>query len=151
MPTRTTTLLLTAAALFLAGGCSPQFQSDWKRTEAAEVPGRPPADHLSGRWKGSWKSDKSGHGGGLRCIVSRTGDETYKAHFNATYMALLRFSYSMDMTADVRDDVTYVSGEEDIGKSYGGVYAYEGQADGRTFRLNYKTDSDYGHFSLKRP
>jgi hypothetical protein len=151
MPLPTTTLLLIAAALVLAGGCSPQFQSDWKRTEAAEVPGRPPADHLSGRWKGSWKSDKSGHGGGLRCIVTRMGDETYKAHFNATYMMMLRFSYSMDMTADVRDDVTYVSGAEDIGKSYGGVYEYEGQADGRTFRLNYKTNSDYGHFSLKRP
>jgi|tagenome__1003787_1003787.scaffolds.fasta_scaffold18071118_1 hypothetical protein len=152
MPIRITTLLLTAAAALLsAAGCSPQFQSDWKRTAAAEVPGQPPPDHLSGRWKGSWKSDKSGHSGGLRCIVTKTGDETYRANFNATYMALLRFSYSMDMTADVRDEETYVQGEEDLGKSYGGVYEYEGQADGKTFRINYKTNSDYGHFSLKRP
>jgi hypothetical protein len=55
------------------------------------------------------------------------------------------------MTADVREDVTYVAGEQDIGKSYGGVYEYEGQSDGKTFRLNYRTKNDYGHFTLKRP
>ena len=57
----------------------------------------------------------------------------------------------MDMTADVREDVTYVAGEQDLGKSYGGLYEYEGESDGKTFRLNYKTNNDYGHFTLKRP
>jgi hypothetical protein len=151
MAPRPRTLLLTVAALVFVGGCSSQFQSDWKRTAVAEAPGKPPADHLSGRWKGSWKSDKGGHSGGLRCLVSRTGPDAYRARFDATYMMLLRFGYAMKMTADVRDDVTYVAGEEDLGKSYGGVYEYEGQADGKNFRLNYRTKSDYGHFTLKRP
>jgi len=44
-----------------------------------------------------------------------------------------------------------VAGEQDLGKSFGGVYEYEGQSDGRTFRLNYKTKNDYGHFTLQRP
>src|SRR2546421_11584119 len=99
MRLRTTTLLLTAAALLLAGGCSPQFQSDWKRTEAAEVPGRAPADHLSGRWKGSWKSDKSGHGGGPGWIVTRPGGGKYKAHLNAPFMGARGFRHLMDNTA----------------------------------------------------
>jgi hypothetical protein len=133
---------------FLAGGCSSQFQKEW-RSAAAVDPAT--ADHLSGRWKGSWKSDKSGHSGGLRCVATRTGPDTYRAKFNATYALLLRFGYAMDMTADVRDDVTYVAGEQDLGKSYGGVYEYEGTADGKTFRINYRTKKDYGHFTLKRP
>jgi hypothetical protein len=140
-------VIALASLLLLAGGCTSKFQSDWRRAAVDS----PADDHLSGRWKGSWKSDKSGHSGGLRCLVSQTGEGAYRARFDATYMLLLRFGYAMDMTADVREDVTYVAGEQDLGKSYGGVYEYEGQANGRTFRLNYKTNTDYGHFTLKRP
>ena len=104
-----------------------------------------------GARKGSWKSDKSGHTGGLRCVATRTGEDTYRAKFNATYFLLARFDCQMNMTADVRDDVTHVAGEQDLGKSFGGVYEYEGTANGKTFRLNYRTKRDYGHFTLKRP
>jgi hypothetical protein len=141
-------LALMLAVLFTAG-CSSQFQSEWRSAAAATDAG--PDDHLSGRWKGSWKSDKSGHSGGMRCVAAKTGADTYRAKFNATYGVLLRFDYRMDMTADVRDEVTYVAGEQDLGKTFGGVYEYEGTADGKTFRLNYRTKSDYGHFTLKRP
>ena len=139
-------LVLLLAALF-ASGCSTAFQREWK-SAAVEAQ---PDDHLSGRWKGSWKSDKSGHAGGLRCVAHAVDGDTYRCKFNATYALLLRFDYTMDMTADIREDVTYVAGEQDIGKSYGGVYTYEGQSDGKTFRLNYRTKNDYGHFTLKRP
>ena len=142
---------IALASLLLAGGCTSKFQSDWRKAAADTPAGAQADDHLSGRWKGSWKSDKSGHSGGLRCIVAPAGEGAYHARFDATYMLLLRFGYTMDMTGDVREDVTYVAGEQDLGKSYGGVYEYEGQADGKTFRLNYKTKSDYGHFTLKRP
>ena len=148
MRNRTPLLIALALALLAGGGCASAFQRDWKRAATApEAPG----DHLAGRWKGSWRSDKSGHSGGLRCIATRTGEDAYRARFDATYAAVFRFGYTMEMTADVREDVTYVAGEADLGKTYGGVYEYEGEADGRTFRLNYRTKKDYGHFTLKRP
>lgn len=151
MAPRTTLLPILLAAALLGGGCSSSFQKEWRRAAVTDA-GSPAADdHLSGRWKGSWKSDKSGHSGGLRCVVSPTGDDTYRARFDATYALLLRFGYTMNMTADVREDVTYVAGEQDLGKRYGGVYEYEGQSNGKTFRLNYRTKNDYGHFTLKRP
>jgi hypothetical protein len=140
-------VVLLAAALF-SGGCSSAFQREWR--SAAETHERPD-ENRTGRWRGSWKSDKSGHSGGLRCVAHKIGDDTYRCKFNATYALVLRFDYTMDMTADVREDVTYVAGEQDIGKSYGGVYTYEGQSDSKTFRLNYRTKNDYGHFTLKRP
>ena len=139
------------AVVLSAGGCSSSFQQEWRRSAVADG-GSPAADdHLSGRWKGSWKSDKSGHSGGLRCIVSRTAEDAYRARFDATYALLFRFGYTMNMSADPREDVTYIAGEQDLGKQYGGVYEYEGRSDGKTFRLNYKTKSDYGHFTLRRP
>jgi hypothetical protein len=144
-------VLILIAALLPAAGCRNQFQEEWKRSATAEGGDGGGADHLAGRWKGSWKSDKSGHSGGLRCIVKRADADTYRAHFNATYALFIRFGYDMDMTADVQEDVTYVAGEADLGKSAGGVYEYEGQSDGKTFRLNYRTKKDYGHFTLKRP
>lgn len=140
-------LFLLAVALF-SGGCASQFQRDWKRSAVADAGAD---DHLSGRWKGSWKSDKSGHSGGLRCIAAKADDGAYRCRFNATYALLLRFGYTMEMTADVREDLTYVAGEQDLGKMYGGVYEYEGQSNGKMFRLNYRTKNDYGHFTLKRP
>src|SRR5688572_6213978 len=140
--------LLVAAVGLFAGGCSTAFQNEWRRAAVAD-PSAESSDHLAGRWKGSWKSDKSGHSGGLRCVATKTGEDTYLAKFNATYGLLLRFDYKMGMTADVRDEVTCVAGEQDLGK-YGGVYTYEGQADGKTFRLNYRTKKDHGHFTLKR-
>jgi hypothetical protein len=143
-------VLVVIAALLPAAGCRNQFQEEWKRS-ATSGGGDGGADHLAGRWKGSWKSDKSGHSGGLRGIVRRVDADTYRAHFNATYALLIRFGYDMDMTADVQEEVTYVAGEADLGKSAGGVYEYEGQADGKIFRLNYRTKKDYGHFTLKRP
>src|SRR5687767_2310227 len=136
MPIRQFLLPILCVAALFAGGCHSQFQSEWRRAAVAEVDA---TDHLSGRWKGSWKSDKSGHSGGLRCVATKTGDDTYRAKFNATYGLLLRFGYTMNMTADVREELTYVAGEQDLGNSYGGVYEYEGKADGKTFRLNYRT------------
>ena len=141
--------MLFAVALS-AGGCSSSFQREWKRSAVADA-GAAADDHLSGRWKGSWKSDKSGHSGGLRCVVTPTGGDAYRARFDATYALLLRFGYTMDMTADVRDDLTYVAGEQDLGKRYGGVYEFEGQSNGNTFRPTSRTKHDYGHFTLKRP
>ena len=138
---------LAILLLLLSTGCASKFQTEWKSAAGAPTP----QDHLSGRWKGSWKSDKSVHSVGLRSVVTRTGDDAYRAHFNATYALLFRFGYTMHMTADVREDMTYVAGEEDLGKNVGGVYEYEGQADGKTFRLNYRTSKDFGHFTLKRP
>ena len=151
MALRRTLLATLIIATLWGGGCSSAFQKEWRNAAADTAGAEAPADHLSGRWKGSWKSDKSGHSGGLRCVVRPTGPDAYRARFDATYALLLRFGYTMNMTADVREDVTYVAGEQDLGKSYGGVYEYEGESDGKSFRVNYRTKSDYGHFTLRRP
>lgn len=127
-------------------GCS-DFNKDWKQGASLASPD----DRLAGRWKGSWKSDKSGHSGGLSCIARRSGDDAYRLRFEATYLAVLHFGYTLNTSSDVQPDVTYVTGEADLGSMAGGHYEYEGHTDGRIFYLNYKTSGgDFGHFKLSR-
>jgi len=107
-------------------------------------------DAMAGRWKGYWKSVPSGHGGSLRCIATKVDDATYRARFNATWALLLRFEYTVDMHAEPRDGATYFNGQADLGKMAGGVYHYDGHADGHEFYSTYRASSDHGYFKMTR-
>ena len=131
-----------------ACGCS-KFETDWRSDAVRKMAAD--RDELAGRWKGGWKSEKSGHSGSLRAIVTKLDDDTYRARFDASWALLMRFGYEMELTPDRRDGVVYVSGEENIGNNLGGVYEYDGKADGKVFRCNYRTRNDYGYFRLTRP
>lgn len=140
------TLFVTLVLLAPTVGCS-NFNKEWTKAASLAAPG----DRLTGRWKGSWKSDKSGHNGGLMCVARPAGADKYRLRFEATYLWLLHFGYTLTTEADPQDLVTYVTGEADLGSMAGGKYEYEGHADGRVFYLNYKTNQgDFGHFSLRR-
>ena len=131
-----------------ACGCS-QFETDWRSDAVRKVDaGR---DELAGRWKGGWKSEKSGHGGSLRAIVTKLDENTYRARFDASWAMLMRFGYEMKLTPDRQDGVAYLNGEQNIGEKFGGVYQYEGKADGKIYRCNYRTKNDYGQFRMTRP
>ena len=132
--------------LLTTSGCS-SFERQWKAAVA-----NPPADptDITGQWKGRWVSDASGHNGGLRCVVTRTGAQTYSARFRAAWGWIFRFEYELPLVADRRDDAyTYFHGEADLG--WPGVYRYEGKAGGDEFICEYETDKDYGTFTMTRP
>ncbi len=90
-------MLLTAATT----GCS-TFNSDWKKARAT-----PPGDDITGRWEGSWLSGKNGHHGRLRCVVTRLGDDRYRAHYKATYWKIFRIAYAVDMQVRRESSNTY--------------------------------------------
>ena len=135
------------AALFLCG-CS-QFERDWRSPAFL----RPPAggEAFEGRWKGYWKSVPSGHSGSLRCIVSKVDEDTCRAHFNASYALLLRFGYTAEMNVETRGGTAHFTGQQDLGPLAGGVYHYDGRADGRQFYCTYRSGNDHGFFKLTRP
>jgi hypothetical protein len=78
-------------------------------------------------------------------------EATYRARFHATYALLLQFEYTADMTVEMRDGVAYFKGQADLGRMAGGIYHYDGHADGQTFYSTYQAGSDHGHFKMTRP
>lgn len=144
------TLLLTAALLPLAGGCA--FDRKWNRM--GSEPSAKADTGLAGRWVGTWTSERSNHKGKLRAIITPVNEITYRADFNATYLGILRFGYSMNLTARPEEGsagATRFTGQENLGWIAGGLYQYEGVTDGQTFECTYQAKSDHGRFRMTRP
>jgi len=131
----------------LLGGCS-AFDRDWDA--AAKVQPSSPTD-ITGRWQGTWKSDASGHDGGLRCLITRIDPRTYHARYAATYGGIFHFGYEMDLIATPEQDWIKFEGQADLGSMAGGVYHYEGHANAEKFYATYHCDKDHGRFDMNRP
>jgi hypothetical protein len=140
--------LLALLAALPAAGCS-RFERDWRRPALQQLTSA--NDRMLGRWKGSWKSEASGHSGKLRCIVTPADEHTRRAEFKASFAVLLKFEYTLDLQSEQREDAEYFHGVADLGSLAGGVYEYNGHADGRTFKCTYRTKSDHGYFKMTRP
>jgi hypothetical protein len=139
-------LPLFLAALLLLTGCS-SFNRDWKRA-AADLP--QPTNGLAGRWDGFWMSDRNGHNGRLRCIITPGGTMSYDARFHAKYWKILTFGYTVPLQAERSNEVFRFQGEADLGKLAGGVYRYEGTVSGTNFHSSYRSRYDYGNFRMNR-
>jgi hypothetical protein len=131
-------------ALLLAG-CS-SFNRDWKR--AAVVPQL--TNDLAGRWEGVWMSDKNGHNGRLRCLISPTDNGVYNARFHAKYWKILSFGYAVPVRVQRSNDVARFIGEADLGKLAGGIYKYAGAVIGTNFHSTYECAIDHGYFRMTR-
>jgi hypothetical protein len=136
-------------AAFILGGCACN-DAKWNAAPVQESL----SSTIEGRWEGTWTSTGDGNTGGLECIVTRTGDDTYTANYHATYWNNLHFAYSLPLHADQREGVTYFEGDANLGwlasLIEGGDYHYEGYADGVTFHCEYRTGFDFGRFDMHR-
>lgn len=126
-------------------GCS-SFNRAWKKA-AKSVPVSEP---FEGRWEGHWRSDKNGHNGKLRCIITEKNG-IYPAQFRATYMKIFRFSYTVPLEVSRTNDIWYFHSEADLGALAGGVYQYEGMATSNRFYSTYTSKYDHGYFEMSRP
>lgn len=132
--------------LWLLSGCS-SFHKEWKTSLSAPVP----KNSIEGPWAGEWRSEKNGHRGALRCVVSKTSDATYRAHYHAVYWKILRYSYVATLAGQETNGVVQLRGEANLGKLAGGIYKYEGAATPSEFRSTYSSKYDHGRFEMNRP
>ena len=109
------------------------------------------SDGIEGAWQGRWMSEANGHNGNLRCLVVKTNDGTYLARFHAKYEKILSFGYTVPFKAERSAGEFRFSGEANLGRLAGGVYRYDGHADGTNFFSNYSSKYDQGTFQMKRP
>ena len=131
--------------LVLVAGCS-SFNRDWKR--AAIAPQM--TNDVAGRWEGSWTSEKKGHHGGLRCLITPACDGVYNARFRAKFWKIFSFGYTAPLTVQHSNAVTRFTGQADLGKLAGGVYNYAGAVTGTNFHSTYESAYDHGHFRMTR-
>lgn len=139
------TFALLVVGALLGSGCS-SFNRQWRDAEKTVVA---PGD-IAGRWEGTWKSEKNGHHGALRCIISPASQTNlYQARFHAKYAKILSFSYTVDLQTTRQGDVFQFTGSADLGK-VGGVYNYQGQADRSRFLSTYTSKDDHGTFEMQK-
>lgn len=137
--------LAALLALFLCG-CS-SFNQAWK--QAGQTPA--PTDSIEGRWEGHWLSAANGHSGKLRCLITRPADGPYEARFHATYLKVLKFSYTVPLAITQSNEVWRLRGEADLGSLAGGVYRYEGTMTTTNHHSTYRSKYDHGNFEMTRP
>ncbi|MEX2559746.1 MAG: hypothetical protein WD403_07515, partial [Pirellulales bacterium] len=122
-------------ALAASSGCSvlSGFGRDWRSCAChSSESGRP-----DGCWEGCWKSHCTGHNGKLKAIIRQQGEDSYCARFHGTFFKVLPFEYSVRLNAHTEGDHYRLQGSKDLGRLAGGVYRFEGQADGQDFVAHY--------------
>jgi hypothetical protein len=137
---------LCALSLLLASGCA-SFNHQWKAAAKESVP----SNDLEGRWKGVWASQVDHHTDELRCIVTRKEDGTYRARFHAKYHKVFTFGYTVPLHAQPGTNGYQFNGSANLSWLAGGMYHYEGHADGTNFWSTYSCKYDHGTFQMARP
>jgi hypothetical protein len=143
---RTFASALLGLACLLSAGCS-SFHQHWKSAVNQPLPHH----DMSGSWEGRWVSEKNGHNGRLRCVMSQTGTNLYEARFHAIYWKIFRAAYEVPFEATRAGDRFTFSGESNLGKLAGGVYSYHGAATPSVFEATYRSKYDHGRFEMTRP
>lgn len=54
-----------------------------------------------GKWKGEWKSGKTGHRGPMRANVRQQPDGTYKARFTGRFAVIIPFTYQTELQPSI--------------------------------------------------
>lgn len=131
--------------LCLGAGCS--FNRDWRRMAAHPVR----TNDVSGRWIGLWRSDRNGHNGQLRCILTPHSTNAYMARFRARFWKVFAASYAVPLTLTKTNNHYTFQGQANLGALGGGIYTYDGTITPFAMESIYNSKRDYGTFVLRRP
>jgi hypothetical protein len=58
------------------------------------------ADSPTGRWRGQWHSQATGHHGSLNANIRPNSDGSYSARFYGRFAAVIPFTYKVDLQPD---------------------------------------------------
>jgi hypothetical protein len=147
-------LLVVGLAVLAAAAAGCSFDRQWRALARGPAATQTQTDPLAGRWDGKWVSDRNGHSGRLRAIVTPADATSYRAEFSALFLGIMRFDHGANLTAAAArepDGAMSFEGKEDLGALAGGVYQYKGTADGQSFIATYECKGDHGRFEMSRP
>lgn len=127
-------------------GCS-SFNRDYKQ---ALLKGAP-KDGVEGPWVGAWLSDKNGHNGELRGLITKLEGDIYHTRFKARYWKFFTYTSEVEFEMQPHHDGFEFFGVKRLGWLAGGEYTYEGRVSPKEFFSTYQNKWDRGTFQMDRP
>ena len=111
----------------------------------------PAAGSVEGLWEGRWyRSDKPEHGGKMEMVLTRIGDQTYRASARSQWRRFFRSAYDSTLIlTPTAPGVHLLQGSQDLWL-FGG-YTVTGRVDQTRFDAVFQTAGHQGVMELKRP
>ncbi len=108
------------------------------------------AQDLSGKWRGAWVSQSSGHRGKLNARMTQNNNGQYRAVFTGTFAKIIPFRYAVNLDVVGRNgNQLHLAGSKKLGPIMG-EFRYSAVSDGCSFRASYSSKRDSGQWNLDR-
>lgn len=120
------------------------FAARWEDARHLDV------NSVSGRWEGEWVSEKTGHRGPLRCVLTVVSPALWHLAFRASYSRVFRACYTTSFNVVQESGRWTFTGRQDLGTLAGGQYEYSGDASLAEIVCRYRSARDHGEFRLTR-
>jgi len=130
----------------LAVGCS-SFRHD-----ARAARGKTPAPgSVEGLWEGRWsKADQPEHGGKMQLVLTKTGDNLYRASARSQWWRIFRSAYDTTVVlTPIRPGEYIVQGGKDLWAM--GSYTIDGRVNPTNFHARFAVEKHAGVLDLHRP
>ena len=105
--------------------------------------------NLSGRWRGRWSSESTGHSGPLNAKFRQTACDEYHVVFTGRFLKIVPFRYAETLhVTGSADGVVYLAGSSRLLGF--GTFSFDAAATGNTFNATFSSRRDRGQFNLAR-
>ena len=105
----------------------------------------------TGRWRGEWRSESTGHHGPLRARVRQLSPTSYRAIFSGRFFKVIPFIYPTKLSVIAAEGETQAEQLESIQKlPFLGTYRMEATVTSDEFKAKYESRRDVGTFNLSR-
>lgn len=140
--------LLVQICLMGAGFAGPSFNRLWKEEMEKTAPAS--SRGIAGPWEGTWKSEKNGHTGALRCLVEPQADGKYLFRYWAQWCDNMKGTFALSCEVKRSGGDYSVKGTKNLGLF--GTYHHEGVISARQFDATFRSNrKNLGTFRLLRP
>lgn len=134
-------IFLALVAVALLSGCASQHR--------APLPASAKGDRYSGHWRGTWKSEATGHRGKLDARFAKESAGRYRADFHAQW-SIFSGAYTVPFNTEERGGKLHFAGQHTLPAIFGGVYRYEGETTPTHFQARYRSAADHGVFTMEK-
>ena len=108
------------------------------------------ASDPTGRWKGEWTSQSTGHRGPMRANIRQSQDGTYQARFSGRFAVVIPFTYKVQLHPRYDEfGNVHLSASKPLGPLLGS-YSMHAISSGSTLQGSFNAAKDVGSIQMNR-